>query len=146
MKKNNQENKEILLVTVSALFVASGILVVDAEIVYGDLLAKDDIPDLPTNGSTITLGEIDVAVSPYDGYLPQNGTLTLSTVGANDIDFNAMIPEGMTAVITNTSVTLTSHPVTVQQPAAAAAAPTPTTGAAAVPPPASSGGDEDEDE
>lgn len=131
--------RNLLLVTVAvAILAASPTTTIHK--VHADLLAKDDVPDLAIDGNETTLGQIDVAISPYDGYLPQNGTLTISTQGANDLDINAMPPAGMTIIIDNQSATITSHPVRVDMATTAA----PTTAAAATPS-TDSGGDEDEE-
>jgi hypothetical protein len=131
--------RNLLLVTIAVAILAASPTIIDKNKVHADLLAKDDVPDIAIDGNVTTLGQIDVAISPYDGYLPQNGTLTISTLGANDLDINAMPPAGMTIVIDNQSATITSNPVRVDMPAAASApAPAPA-------PAADSGGDEDEE-
>lgn len=126
--------RNLLLVTLVVASALAAAIPATKE-VHADLLAKDDIPDININGNATTLGEIDVAISPYDGYLPQNGTLSISTAGANDLDINAMPPAGMTIIIDNQSATITSHPVRVDM---TATTPTAST--------ADSGGDSDEDE
>jgi hypothetical protein len=130
--------RNLLLVTIAVAILAASPTIIDKNKVHADLLAKDDVPDIAIDGNVTTLGQIDVAISPYDGYLPQNGTLTISTLGANDLDINAMPPAGMTIVIDNDTATITSNPVRIDMSAAEAAAPPP---AAAT----DSGGDEDEE-
>lgn len=124
--------KEMVTLVVAAFATIAVVTTFSTQTVRADILAKDDITDIPIGGNTTTLGEIDVAISPYDGFLPPNGTLTLSTAGANDLDINAMPPAGMTIIIDNQSATVTTNPVTVDMtppaPAAAAAADTSSSG------------------
>lgn len=126
-EKTEMFSKELVTLVVAFATIAAVTTLSTSNTVRADILAKDDITDIPIGGNATTLGEIDVAISPYDGFLPPNGTLTLSTAGANDLDINAMPPAGMTIIIDNQSATVTTNPVTVDMgppapPAAAAAA------------------------
>jgi hypothetical protein len=86
------------------------------------LLEMDDIPDLPLNGNVTTLGSVDAVFNAAEGFLPANGTLTVQITGATDIDFNSMVPAGMTVIVDNQSMTVTSNPVSIGAPASAATA------------------------
>lgn len=82
----------------------------DAIMVKGQALTKDP---LPINGQTVNLTEdIDIAIDPNDA-LPSNGTQSVDTEGITDVDINDLPVAGRTVVITNDSVTVTSHPVTI---------------------------------
>jgi hypothetical protein len=139
-------NKAILVVVLLGLASIPITIITHVTMVRAELLGKDDIPDLPLNGSAVTLGEIDVFVKPYDGFLPGNGTLSISTAGANDIDINDPPPEGMTIVIDNHTATITSNPVSIAVPENANVVPPPTAAptAAAAPTPADEGDGDDE--
>jgi hypothetical protein len=86
------------------------------------LLEMDEIPDLPLKGNATTLGSVDAVFNAAEGFLPANGTLTVPITGATDIDFNSMVPAGMTVIVDNQSMTVTSNPVSIGAPATAAAA------------------------
>ena len=56
--------------------------------------------------------DIDVSVDPRES-LPLNGTQQISTKGATDIDINNFPPRGVTVVIENETVYVTSRLVTI---------------------------------
>jgi hypothetical protein len=56
--------------------------------------------------------DIDISVDPRES-LPLNGTQQISTKGATDIDINYFPPRGVTVVIENETVYVTSRPVTI---------------------------------
>lgn len=87
---------------------------------YAQILEKDPLDQIPINGNTTTLEEIDVAINPNDGYLPANGTLSIDTTGATDIDIQSMPPAGQTILLTNTTATVTSNPVSINNPSESA--------------------------
>ena len=75
-------------------------------------------PSIALNGVPVNLtaddADIDVTIDPTDD-LPLNGTQTISTAGATDIDINTFPPQGVSVVIDNSSITVTNHTVTVEQ-------------------------------
>ncbi len=75
--------------------------------VYGASLDKD-----PPSFNASSTEDIDIAINPEEG-LPINGTLSISTAGITDYDINSLVPEGMSVLIQNDSVTITSNEVTV---------------------------------
>jgi hypothetical protein len=56
--------------------------------------------------------DIDVSVDPRESF-PLNGTQQISTKGATDIDISNFPPRGVTVVIENETVYVTSRPVTI---------------------------------
>jgi hypothetical protein len=81
---------------------------------YAQILEKDPLDLIPLGGNvTTTLQDIDVAIDPTDGVLPLNGTLSIDTAGATDIDIQSMPAAGQTIVLTNTTATVTSNPVSI---------------------------------
>jgi hypothetical protein len=57
--------------------------------------------------------DVDISISPGES-LPANGTVTISTEGATDTDMDAFPPPGVTVIIQNDKVVVTSNPVTYQ--------------------------------
>lgn len=80
---------------------------------YGQILEKDALPAIPLTGNMTSLEDIDISIDPLDEPLPVNGTLTIQTAGATDLDITEMPPAGMTIIIDNSTATVTNHPVTV---------------------------------
>ena len=66
------------------------------------------------NGSSVNLTaddkDRDISVDPYDA-LPPNGTQTMLTFQATDLDINEFPPVGVTVLIQNDTVTVTNHTV-----------------------------------
>ena len=83
---------------------------------YSQILEKDPLGSIPVDGNATTLGEIDVAIDPTDSFLPPNGTLSIDTIGANDIDIQSMPQAGQTILISNTTATVTENPVNIGSP------------------------------
>jgi hypothetical protein len=57
--------------------------------------------------------DVDISISPGEE-LPANGTVTVSTEGATDMDINEFPPPGVTVIIQNDKVVVTNNPVTYQ--------------------------------
>ena len=57
--------------------------------------------------------DVDISISPGEA-LPANGTVSVSTEGATDIDINEFPPPGVTVIIQNDKVVVTNNPVTYQ--------------------------------
>jgi len=53
--------------------------------------------------------DIDIAINPTEA-LPANGTVTISTEGATDMDFNGFPPAGVTVIIQSDKVIVTNNP------------------------------------
>jgi hypothetical protein len=80
---------------------------------YAQILEKDPLDQIPIDGNVTTLQDIDVAIDPTDGVLPANGTLSIDTAGATDIDIQSMPLPGQSIILTNTTATVTSNPVSI---------------------------------
>jgi hypothetical protein len=80
---------------------------------YAQILEKDPLDQIPVDGNVTTLQDIDVAIDPTDGILPANGTLSIDTAGATDIDIQSMPLPGQSIILTNTTATVTSNPVSI---------------------------------
>jgi hypothetical protein len=63
--------------------------------------------DIPTGNLT---EDIDIAINPTEP-LPPNGTVTISTEGATDMDINEFPPSGVTVMIQNDRIIITNNPV-----------------------------------
>jgi hypothetical protein len=57
--------------------------------------------------------DVDISISPGEE-LPANGTVSVSTEGATDMDINEFPPPGVTVIIQNDKVVVTNNPVTYQ--------------------------------
>lgn len=73
-------------------------------------------PSIYMNGTMINLSaddqDRDISIDPY-GDLAANGTQTISTTGATDVDINDFPPIGVTVLIQNASITVTNHTVDI---------------------------------
>jgi|SRR5215207_5801529 len=75
------------------------------DIVSAQVVVKDETP---TNATE----ELDVKVYPTEP-LPTNGTILVDITEADDIDIETIPPEGVTIVITNSTVTVTDNDVLI---------------------------------
>jgi hypothetical protein len=57
--------------------------------------------------------DVDISISPGEE-LPANGTVSVSTEGATDMDINEFPPTGVTVIIQNDKVVVTNNPVSYQ--------------------------------
>ena len=57
--------------------------------------------------------DVDISISPGEE-LPANGTVSVSTEGATDMDINEFPPPRVTVIIQNDKVVVTNNPVTYQ--------------------------------
>ena len=72
------------------------------------------MPNLIREAPTGNLTEdVDISISPGEE-LPANGTVSVSTEGATDMDINEFPPPGITVIIQNDKVVVTNSPVTYQ--------------------------------
>lgn len=89
-----------------------------AQLTNAQILEKDppSMQQLSLNGTVTELGnqQRDVAIDITDGIMPANGTLSISTDGANDIDIQSMPPQGFSIIIDNQTARVTIHPVTIE--------------------------------
>jgi hypothetical protein len=57
--------------------------------------------------------DVDISISPGEE-LPANGTVSVSTERATDMDINEFPPPGVTVIIQNDKVVVTNNPVSYQ--------------------------------
>jgi hypothetical protein len=57
--------------------------------------------------------DVDISISPGEE-LPANGTVSVSTEGATDMDINEFPPPGVTVIIQNDKVVVTNNSVSYQ--------------------------------
>jgi hypothetical protein len=76
-----------------------------------------DVDEPPTNATE----ELDVKVDATES-LPANGTITADISEADDVDIDTIPPEGVSIVVTNSTVTVTNHPVEITEAGGTAAA------------------------
>ena len=57
--------------------------------------------------------DVDISISPGE-VLPANGTVSVSTEGATDMDINEFPPPGVTVIIQNDKVVVTNNSVSYQ--------------------------------
>jgi len=73
-------------------------------------------PALYMNGTMTNLSaddlDRDLAIDPTDD-LPANGTQTMTTAGATDMDINEFPPVGVSVIIQNDTITVTNHTVDI---------------------------------
>ncbi|MPZ07796.1 MAG: hypothetical protein GEU26_15520 [Nitrososphaeraceae archaeon] len=69
-----------------------------------------DVDEPPTNATE----ELDVKIDATEP-LPLNGTIMVDIAGADDIDIDAIPPEGIAVIVTNTTVTVTNSPVDIEE-------------------------------
>jgi hypothetical protein len=74
-------------------------------IVSAQLVVKDETP---TNATE----ELDVKIYPTEP-LPANGTIIVDITEADDLDIETIPPEGVTIVMTNTTITLTNEEIEI---------------------------------
>jgi hypothetical protein len=58
---------------------------------------------------------MSIDISPLEP-LPINGTVTMSLENVVDTNMNEIPPQGVIVVISNESVTVTNHEVTIEEP------------------------------
>jgi hypothetical protein len=75
---------------------------VDAQVIVVD--------EPPTNATE----ELDVKIDATEP-LPPNGTIMVDIAEADDIEINAIPPEGVSVIMTNTTVTVTNSPVEIEE-------------------------------
>lgn len=79
----------------------------DNSIVNGQVVEVDDPP---TNATE----ELDVKVYATEP-LPPNGTIVVDISEAEDLDIEAIPPEGISIIATNSTLTVTKNPVEIQE-------------------------------
>lgn len=110
------ENKILKLVIAFAILsvvVDWAVPVPEGPVAVAQILEKDPPQTLGVDGN-LTMGQRDVSIDIEDAPMPANGTLSISTIGADDIDVQSMPPAGFSIIIDNQSATVTMHPVNIE--------------------------------
>jgi hypothetical protein len=92
-----------------------GIGLTSFQVVYAQVLDRD--VEAPTSGLNGTAGappNVSIDISPLEE-LPINGTVTMSLEDVADTNMNEIPPPGVTVIISNEAVTVTNHPVTIEE-------------------------------
>ena len=89
------------MTTISCLSAFNGTFYAVAQVVVVD--------EPPTNATEVLYVKI-YATEP----LPLNGTIMADIANADDIDIEAIPPEGISVIVTNTTVTVTNSPVDIE--------------------------------
>jgi hypothetical protein len=86
-------------------------------VVYAQVLDRDvEAPTPGLNGTASTEPpDMSIDISPLEP-LPINGTVTMSLENVVDTNMNEIPPQGVIVVISNESVTVTNHEVTIEEP------------------------------
>jgi hypothetical protein len=103
-------------------FIMIGVALTGFQVVYAQVLDRDvdvPIPGLNGTGSTVP-PSVSIDISPLEP-LPSNGTVTMSLQDVVDTNMNEIPPQGVAVIISNESVTVTNHEVTIEEPEAEAA-------------------------
>lgn len=91
----------VSILAISILIIFS--LLVSNPVVNAQLVVMDETPTDPTE-------ELDVKIYPTEP-LPANGTVIVDITEADDIDIETIPPEGVTIVMTNTTITVTNEDI-----------------------------------
>jgi hypothetical protein len=91
-----------ILVTSIIIFFS---LIISNAIVNAQLVLMDETPTDPTE-------ELDVKIYPTEP-LPANGTVIVDITEADDIDIETIPPEGVTIIMTNTTITVTNKDIEI---------------------------------
>jgi hypothetical protein len=83
-------------------------------LVFNDKSNVDAQPVVVDEPPTNATEELDVKIDATEP-LPPNGTIMVDIAEADDIDVNAIPPEGISVIITNTTVTITNSPVNIEE-------------------------------
>ena len=102
--------------TLASAIVMVSISLTGIQIAYAQVLERDvgaPIPG-PNNTASTESPEVSIDISPLES-LPTNGTVTMSLADVVDTNMNEIPPQGVTVIISNQSVTVTNHPVTIEE-------------------------------
>lgn len=83
-------------------------------------LEAPPLPNLALNGTELNLTaddqDRDISIDPVENITFANGTVTMSTAGATDLDINEFPPIGITVLIQNETITITKNQVSIIDP------------------------------
>ena len=104
---------EILAATVTIM---ASVALTGFQTAIAQVLDRDVEAPTPGLNGTASTGTPDVSIdiSPLDP-LPINGTVTMNLEDVVDTNMNEIPPQGITVIISNESVTVTNHDVTIEE-------------------------------
>jgi hypothetical protein len=105
LKTYHDYMKKVSLDSASILSIGLVLVLLSTVQVSAQPLVTSTPPGTTTDGVNITINP--------DESLPANGTVSISTQGAIDTDMNVFPPEGVTAIISNDTVTVTNQAVDI---------------------------------
>jgi hypothetical protein len=106
LKTYHDYMKKVSLDSASILSIGLVLVLLSTVQVYAQPLVTSTPSGTTTDG-------INITINP-DEPLPANGTVSISTQGAIDSDMNVFPPEGVTVIISNETVTVTSQTVDIE--------------------------------
>jgi hypothetical protein len=98
--------KTMCLELVSVLSAVLGLFLLSATQVSAQPLVRSSPTGTLSDGANISINPVEP--------LPANGTVSISTEGVTDTDMNVLPPEGVTVVIENDTVSVTSQSVDIE--------------------------------
>jgi len=103
--------------TLATVVIMASITLTCFQVVYAQVLDRDvEAPTPGLNGTVSTEPpDVSIDISPLDP-LPTNGTVTMSLEDVVDTNMNEIPPQGVTIIISNESVTVTNHEITIEEP------------------------------
>ena len=101
----------------TAVIIMASITLPGLQVIYAQVLDRDvEAPAPGLNGTATTESpNVSIDISPLEP-LPINGTVTMSLEDVVDTNMNEIPPQGVTVIISNESVTVTNHEVTIEEP------------------------------
>ena len=104
--------------TLATAVIMASIALTSFQVVYAQLDRDVEAPAAGLNGTASTESpNVSIDISPLES-LPLNGTVTMSLEDVVDTNMNEIPPQGVTVIISNESVTVTNHEVTIEESAA----------------------------
>jgi hypothetical protein len=102
--------------TLTTVVIMASIALTSFQVVYAQLDRDVEAPAPGLNGTASTESpNVSIDISPIEP-LPINGTVTMSLEDVFDTNMNEIPPQGVTVIISNESVTVTNHEVSIEEP------------------------------
>jgi hypothetical protein len=102
--------------TLATAVIMASIALTSFQVVYAQLDRDVEAPAPGLNGTASTESpNVSIDISPIEP-LPINGTVTMSLEDVVDTNMNEIPPQGVTVIISNESVTVTNHEVSIEEP------------------------------
>ena len=102
--------------TLATAVIMASIALTSFQVVYAQLDRDVEAAAPGLNGTASTESpNVSIDISPIEP-LPVNGTVTMSLEDVVDTNMNEIPPQGVTVIISNESVTVTNHEVSIEEP------------------------------